>query len=336
MQKLWINLFAPALLLAAVAVVSSQEPMPMPKTGKSKSKSKEEPAPTNTKEAKEAAAKSKLEEMLEIALTHNPDIKVAEAKAREADAEVNRARLAVTQKVVQLYSNLESARTKVKRWQAEVERIGKLAATGAVDLALVNETEAQLVQAKAELAKLEAEVPYLVGEQNSKYHARVFKFRQDGWDVELKVPEDQKAAVGALGLWDITRIHSTVEGPMSDKLRAALDKPIALKLEKAKLEDVLAYFQKVHPEIVILNKDPNGKLAADASIASELPFGAALQWLEDSMHDEHNLLTEYRIVVREYGLLIVRRDQLPPDAVLLQYFWKANSKVTPKSKDEKK
>src|SRR5262249_39665133 len=43
---------------------------------------------------KEAPAKSQLEVMLEIALKSNPDIHVAEAKAREADAELSRTRLA--------------------------------------------------------------------------------------------------------------------------------------------------------------------------------------------------------------------------------------------------
>src|SRR5947209_6850608 len=47
-----------------------------------------------------APGKSKLEEMLEQALRDNPDLKVAAAKAQEAEAELNRARLAVVQKVV--------------------------------------------------------------------------------------------------------------------------------------------------------------------------------------------------------------------------------------------
>src|SRR5437660_737827 len=41
-----------------------------------------------------------LEEMLNKALKDNPDIRVAEAKVREAEAELNRTRLQVTQKVL--------------------------------------------------------------------------------------------------------------------------------------------------------------------------------------------------------------------------------------------
>src|SRR5437588_11514314 len=43
-----------------------------------------------------------LEEALASALKNNPDIRVAESKVQEAEAELNRSRLQVTQKVVSL------------------------------------------------------------------------------------------------------------------------------------------------------------------------------------------------------------------------------------------
>src|SRR6516225_8016208 len=46
------------------------------------------------------AAKSKLEELLAQALRDNPDVRVAAAKAAEAEAVLSRARLQVVQKVV--------------------------------------------------------------------------------------------------------------------------------------------------------------------------------------------------------------------------------------------
>src|SRR5205823_10488997 len=46
------------------------------------------------------ASEPTLEEMLTNALKDNPDIRVAEAKVREAEAELNRTRLQVTQKVL--------------------------------------------------------------------------------------------------------------------------------------------------------------------------------------------------------------------------------------------
>ena len=50
-------------------------------------------------EAKNKPAKSRLEEMLEKALRDNPDLRLAVARVAEADAELNRVRLHVVQKV---------------------------------------------------------------------------------------------------------------------------------------------------------------------------------------------------------------------------------------------
>jgi hypothetical protein len=47
----------------------------------------------------------------------------------------------------------------------------------------------------------------------------------------------------------------------------------------------------------------------------EVPLGAALEWLEDS-------LPGHSAVVREYGILITRQDRVPPGAALLHDFWK--------------
>ena len=55
----------------------------------------------------------------------------------------------------------------------------------------------------------------------------------------------------------------------------------------------------------------------------EISFGAALQLLED-------VLGGYRVVVREYGLLIAPRERVPPGAVGLTEFWKGGKSEKPK------
>src|SRR6266478_4733040 len=52
-----------------------------------------------------------LTELLDRALKDNPDVRVAEAKLREAEAELNRARLLVMQKVVALQRAVEDAKS---------------------------------------------------------------------------------------------------------------------------------------------------------------------------------------------------------------------------------
>src|SRR5947208_549434 len=53
-----------------------------------------------------------LEEMLAKALKDNPDIRVAESKVREAEAELNRVRLQVMQKLVALQHSLKTQRSR--------------------------------------------------------------------------------------------------------------------------------------------------------------------------------------------------------------------------------
>src|SRR5947209_325407 len=74
-------------------------------------------------EEKAAPAKSKLEEMLAQALKDNPDIRVAAAKLGEAEAELNRVRLQVMQKVVTLYHGIEMARNDVQTAERTLTRL---------------------------------------------------------------------------------------------------------------------------------------------------------------------------------------------------------------------
>src|SRR5262245_30132912 len=62
------------------------------------------------KKAEEKAAAGSLEDLLAQALRNNPDIRVAEAKVREAEAELQRIRVVTAQKVAALRQAIETAR----------------------------------------------------------------------------------------------------------------------------------------------------------------------------------------------------------------------------------
>ena len=81
-------------------------------------------APSQAKPGK--AAEPTLEEMLNKALKDNPDIRVAEAKVREAEAELNRTRLQVTQKVLTFHHSRESQKALIKVAEEDLQRIQKL------------------------------------------------------------------------------------------------------------------------------------------------------------------------------------------------------------------
>ncbi len=330
MRKLWINLLAPAALLTAATFVWSQGRDP---DAKSDSK-----PPTAKDKDKEAPAKSQLELMLEIALKSNPDIRVAEAKAREADAELNRTRLAVTQKVVVLYNNLESARANLKLAERDLARLEALGKTG-VAAAERDAAEAKVMQAKADLAKLEAEVPFLLGQQKLKWQKD--DKGQMHLIVEASAEENYKDVLDRLEVARLVQgggVELRVETrepnkSMSDKLRAALETPITVELKRSvNLDDFLTIIRDKHPDIQILDKSGyrSGSPVTVRSVNFKAaPLGVVLQWLEDEMGDN-------RIVVRDYGLLIVPRDKIPPGAMHLEDFMKSKDKDAPKAKDEKK
>src|SRR5439155_12788651 len=117
------------------------------------------------KKSKEAPKSPTLEELLAKAAKDNPDIRVAESKVREAEAELNRARLMVTQKVVKAYHEIAAHKMLVAQAQSSLERALQLAANRAIaqdELSLVQQAAQQ---AKANLAKAEAEMPFLLGNQ---------------------------------------------------------------------------------------------------------------------------------------------------------------------------
>src|SRR5262245_22295503 len=59
-------------------------------------------------------AKSQLEDWLDRALAHHPDIKVADAKLRTAAAELERARSLVTQQVLSLHHGIQAQKIVVE------------------------------------------------------------------------------------------------------------------------------------------------------------------------------------------------------------------------------
>lgn len=111
-------------------------------------------SPPAGKEAPPKPKPSELEQLLAEALVHNPDIRVAEAKLREAEAELNRVRFQVVQKVSTLHHAVEAQKSMIVTVENEL-LVGppERRQNGALALA----------QEKAKLASLEAEFPAILG-----------------------------------------------------------------------------------------------------------------------------------------------------------------------------
>ncbi len=152
MRRTAVEIGALAVLLLGGALAVGQQPAPPATT-----------APAAADKPKDEATKSKLEEMLQQALQNNPDLRLAAAKVVTAEAELNRARLQVVQKVGAAYQAIEAQKAVVEGAAAEMAltKVG----VGVVPIATVRAAEQKLIEAKAKLAALETEMPYLIGKQ---------------------------------------------------------------------------------------------------------------------------------------------------------------------------
>jgi hypothetical protein len=110
-----------------------------------------------------------------------------------------------------------------------------------------------------------------------------------------------------------------VRGTVAERIRKALDTPVAVKFERVPLKDVLEFLEEKAPGISFRllegrNRDI-GSAPVSMRLKQEVPLGAALQAIQDTVPG-------LRFAVREYGVLVTREDQLPPGAMLVHDFWK--------------
>jgi hypothetical protein len=300
-----LGLLAALLLGAAPARAQQSQPASPPEKAKEKEK-----------EAK-PADKPTLEEALSQALKGNADIRVAEAKVNEAEAELNRTRLLVMQKVVASYSACKAARAKVETFEAQLNHLSS-ATPGGERARLVGE----LMAAKAELETAEADMPFLLGKPPRKAEAEAP--RQDSEAAvsaglrflsRMQTGQDQAAALGLLSLAAAQQVAPV---PVAEKVRKALDAPIAVDFKDVPFAEVLEYLQDKAGVVIrdqMTRHYPEGGPKITLKFSEPLPLRAVLQALEDEFDDARSL--GLRFVVRDYGLLAIPTGNVPPGSALL-------------------
>ncbi len=326
MRKVSINAMAGAGLATLVLAMTAAGQQPAKADPKS---------PPPKAEADKPAGKSKLEELLAQALQNNADIRVAAAKLNEAEAELHRTRLQVMQKVVQVYHAVEAARATVALRQKEHERLKALLATSAVGHSEVDENEKALAAAKSQLAAAEAELPFLLGKGPAESRTSRADKMDAFHDSNLQMwAERAEWAERMAGRGYITRSQAEADyrkyleareamqsklapGPMADKIRKALDRPITITAKRESLSRVLKDISDSSG--LIIQSQVGEDLDYPVTVKLEnVPLGAALQWVED-------VVPGYQVVVRDYGLLLGRKGDLPRGALLLNDFWKGGT-----------
>ena len=116
-----------------------------------------------------------LDQMLTVAMKHNPDIRAAQATLLAADAELDQTRLTVLQTIIAYRQRWSAQKASLVANSQEVEAAQEAAARGNLSDAQRKQVAAMLAAAKRKLAfeqarlrEVEAELPFLLGRQNSR------------------------------------------------------------------------------------------------------------------------------------------------------------------------
>jgi hypothetical protein len=296
-------------VVAFVGTAVAQAPDNTP--GKSKSPAERaSPAPAPSRQQSDPT----LDQLLEQALRNNPDMRVAEAKVREAEAELDRIRLQVTQRVISLQPEIAVQKVEIEQHARRHAAMEKLVGQGRAGVEGLDSNRALLERAKAKLAALEAEMTSLVGKSPRPIALKT---------VEITLSPADLANVRVV---NVQPFKSTVSldlasepapGSMAEKIRRVLDKPISLKM-KGVLgpEQVISAVRTQVPDVPFhvvgdSRSTPNVSLEFE-----QISLGAALQAIEDSF-----TAMALRFYVRDYGILATMYDP-PQGGILVQDFWK--------------
>ncbi len=341
-----ISLLAVGATLAGAGLLYAQDGTSKPPPANGPTTSSSGSSGTSTTTA--TAPKTKLEEMLQQALRNNPDILVAEAKRAGAEAELNRTKLVVMQKVVLFQARFDDAKAKVEYAEKAMKRMQALRTSGGVSAEDFDTAQAALQMAKAEQAKVEAELPLLLGTQTvgsttdpATQRALEWLRRysldltgdpnawREGSEVDraemLKAweryvgPSNNPNTKAALEAWMAAVPKPPATGPLAERIKKALDKPVKVSIKggaKDVLVKLLDMVEGVPSKIVIADNDFANWQAVDLTFKSEVPLGALFQAYQDSVP------VGLRFVVRDYGILVADEKHLPHNATLLYDVWK--------------
>jgi hypothetical protein len=259
-------------------------------------------------------APASLEDLLAKALKQNPDILVAEAKVHEAEAELNRTRQVVLAKVVMLNAEIDAAKFIFQEADIRVKRLNELRARGGGVLVTDEEmgtAQVTMLKYKAELARKEGELPLLIGKKTA------------GLGVTLRI-EASPAEPKALDLTTPTteRMRLALTTPTTERMRLALATSVKVEFTNSSLDEVLNHFQSkikdVGVNLALAAKEVSRETRVKASLAVPVSLLAALQLLEDTQ--------SLRFIVREYGIVAVDANNVPPGSLSVTEFAKQTAK----------
>jgi hypothetical protein len=265
-----------------------------------------------------------LEDLLAQALKTNADIRVAEAKLREAEAEVYRARMKIFHRIVVLNEELKNARVRMNALQEAVDHHEKLFKKGLASKVTFDDFTAKLQEVKMEVARAEAEMDLLCGKAQKdgtpSATAKALEWLARTQIADAKWQTDWQnlldPARKTLRPDDLVARSSPTAVPesMADKLRKALDSTIKLDLQSVRTDEVIETLRNHTKGVNVHSRIVNTDAVESLLLKEPVPLGAVYQWAEDNF--------DWRFIIRDYGIVATDRKSVPPGATLLMDFWR--------------
>jgi hypothetical protein len=259
---------------------------------------------------------------MKSALANDPDVLVARAKVQLAEAELTKAKQGVVLKVMTLKATLQENRSAYHQAQERLKWAERMVKNGVMEERQLLDERGKLESAQAALARAETELKLLTGGGDKEFRVEVIA---DGQATTVaralealmsrSVERDQAST-----LLSMMAERYAVKGPIPDRIRAALDKPVKLgaKGDRVTFEKAMEVFKK-DAGLDVPVRGPGDILESPfiTSQGEELPVGAWLQLFQDYAPRGTG-----RFYVRDYGLLYTDKTMAPPDAPTITEFWK--------------
>ncbi|HVC95462.1 MAG TPA: hypothetical protein VND64_17325, partial [Pirellulales bacterium] len=220
-----------------------------------------------------------LEQAIAQALRTNPELLIADAKARQMKAELNQARLTVVRDVTVAYQNWAAAKQNLP-FSEKMTKQGY-------------RTSAEVLAAKQKLAASEYELMYLLGAGAES----------DSDDAEASdAAEPPGADRGARGHGSRTARQDGVRPEIPLRYREWMKKNVEFDVTDQPLSDALEYLKLATEEFsTFVFKGTEGPRDVPLTLKlRSVTLAAALEALADQ--------TDVCFVFRDYGVLVVQRD----------------------------
>lgn len=239
---------------------------------------------------------SGLDELLPVVLENNPDILLAKAKLREAEAELNRVQAQATRELMTLHQTVSQQRTDVAELQDEVARLEAAYAAGTPNARDFHAKQKELRMAIAALASSKAQLDFFCGRQQKGFGAL-----KPGAARTSKPANEQflnwRAAI------DVFHDTKTLQRFLTD-----LQKELDVKFDQTPLTEVVSQLQQGSGIDFLISDKDTSYLKVTLTLR-KCKLGAILQAIED----QYPQVPTVRFIARDYGFLITRSEILSPN-----------------------